>query len=346
MKSPQRASLMYGFSHFAVEVACFWMINSHFGDSPLWWCIAIMYDCLAFVPQLFIGMIADRFPKLKLGPAGLIAIAAALVIPMQVPAFIFLTIGNCMVHVAGAEYTLRGAEGKAAPSGVFVGMGSFGVFLGRYISSFLPSLSFLPSILILTSLALLLFIPLDNGEKEASGFDCASDSSKGVVVLLVIVTVIARSYIGYSIPTFWVKSQWQLFLLFAAMGVGKIAGGFLADCFGARRTAVVSLLAALPFLLFGENLIVISLIGVTLFSMTMSISLAILVSLFPDMLGFSFGITTVALFAGSLPSFFIRPSSYNAQCIVVTALTAVAVLAFAFSSKNQKTNISGKRSKV
>lgn len=336
MRASNKASLLYGFAHFAVEVACFWFVNSRFGDSPLWWCIAILYDCLAFVPQIFIGIIADRFPKLKLGPAGLIATAAALVIPFGVPAFIFLTIGNCMVHVAGAEHTLRDSGGRAAPSGLFVGMGSFGVFLGRFIASAVPSLSFLPALLILIALALLLFIPLDNAQKPASGFDCARDVSEGAVVGLIFVTVLARSYIGYSIPTLWVKSQWQLFLLFAAMGVGKIAGGFFADRFGVRRVAIVSLCAALPFLLLGEKLIAVSLVGVVLFSMTMSLSLAVLTSLYPAKPGFAFGITTVGLFVGSLPAFFVRPATHTAQCIVVTVLTVLAVLAFALASKNQK----------
>lgn len=50
----------------------------------------------------------------------------------------------------------------------------------------------------------------------------------------------------------------------------------------------------------------ISLVGVMFFSMTMSITLAILVSVLKKTPGLAFGLTTIGLFLGTAPIFFIK----------------------------------------
>jgi hypothetical protein len=59
------------------------------------------------------------------------------------------------------------------------------------------------------------------------------------------------------------------------MGFGKALGGIISDLIGVRKTAIISTVGALPFLLFGDNYMIISLLGVLMFSMTMSITLAL-----------------------------------------------------------------------
>ena len=73
----------------------------------------------------------------------------------------------------------------------------------------------------------------------------------------------------------------------------------------------------------------ISLIGVMFFSMTMSITLAILVSKLKKMPGVAFGLTTIGLFLGTLPVFFIRISMiYNIILIVVASILCAILLGY------------------
>ncbi|MBR5540266.1 MAG: hypothetical protein IKU56_02680, partial [Clostridia bacterium] len=103
--------------------------------------------------------------------------------------------------------------------------------------------------------------------------------------------------------------------------------GVLADRIGYRKTTVISLLVGLPFLLCGNKLMWVSLVGVGLFSMTMSLTVAVLVSRFPKMPCFSFGITTVALFLGTAPAFLVRPTSMVAHIVIVSVLSIAAFFA-------------------
>ena len=146
-----------------------------------------------------------------------------------------------------------------------------------------------------------------------------------IIILLAVFVVIVRGYMGYGIPTSWNKTVFQTILLYFAMGTGKALGGILSDWIGIRKTAVISILLALPFLLFGDNLMLISLIGVLMFSMTMSITLAILVSVLKNKPGLAFGLTTIGLFLGTVPIFFIKLSTlYN--CIVIGVFSIICLI--------------------
>lgn len=319
---------LYAFVHFSLEIACFYMLFSRFSASPLWWGLALLYDALAFLPQSMWGAILDRFPKLPMGIVGGILTFSALLIPWPLPALLIISLGNAMVHISGAQATLCGANGKLAPSGIFVGGGSWGVIAGQMLAlSGWAHALWIPLVCMAFSLVLMGWIRNSRRlDEPAAGFHVAADLPTAPLVLLTFLVVTARAYVGYAIPTAWNKAAWQAVLLFVCMGIGKAAGGIAADRFGARPTAMYSLLVALPFLLWGDSVMVISLVGVALFNMTMPLALAILVSRFPDNPGLSFGITTIGLFVGSVPAFFIRPQGAVAQ-ILVFVLTLIAWLA-------------------
>ena len=70
----------------------------------------------------------------------------------------------------------------------------------------------------------------------------------------------------------------------------------------------------------------ISLIGIALFSMTMAVTLALIVSRLRHYPGIAFGFTTLGLFAGSLPFFFYRVQSVTVNDIIITLLTVPCVV--------------------
>lgn len=333
--SAQKFGVIYAYIHFAVEVACFFLLYQRFECGVYGAVYMLLFDALAFVPQSFLGIINDRFPKFNMGLTGSLLMLASFFIPVDLISLFCLTIGNAMLHVSGAQYTLHGADGKLGPVGTFVGGGSFGVVTGRLLAGIGSEWAvFVPVGLMLISLVLTAFLPKRYEQiSDCHKFNAGADKSVGLVVFLAFVVVCVRSYIGYAIPTGWNKSAVQTVALFVFMGLGKIAGGFLADKIGYRKTAVLSLGLSLPFLVFGNSVMWLSLIGVAMFSMTMALTVGVIVSKIPDMPGLAFGITTVALFLGLLPAFFVRPQTLAEHQITVLILNAVALLALVKSIK-------------
>lgn len=111
----------------------------------------LMYNLLAFAPQVFLGAAADLFAgrerrqtakRLSAGPyssnvymaaamSGALLVFAGAVISMPMQAEICLVaLGNSLFHVGGGGYTLHNSRGRAAWAGVFVGPGSLGLALG------------------------------------------------------------------------------------------------------------------------------------------------------------------------------------------------------------------------
>lgn len=329
------AGLLFFYVHFVTEVLCFFLLGKTARDSVLLWLIPLAYDMLAFVPQSLIGAIGDRFPKLPTGVIGLALMAAAIgLFPfLSSPwiSLVLLCIGNGCTHIAGAEATLRSANGRLSPAAIFVSGGSFGVITGKLLSK-----TALPGwVLILFALTAVPFSLLAREDRldadRADPCPCAAfrvhnTKLKPVwIVLLSVLIVAVRGYMGYGIPTSWNKTTVQTVLLFVTMGVGKGAGGILADRFGVRRTAMVSAALALPFLLCGDRHMLVSLVGVMLFSMTMSVTLALLVSVLPDAPGLAFGLTTIGLFLGTAPIFFFKFTTVAANCIMISVLTVLCL---------------------
>ncbi|MBQ6266295.1 MAG: hypothetical protein IJK64_00830 [Clostridia bacterium] len=331
---------LYFYVHFVTEVVCFFALGRLAGDSAYLWIMPLVYDALAFVPQSLIGAWSDRHPRCSFGLIGLALLSAASLLFLlpgktaAVIALIVLCIGNACTHVNGAEVTLRSAAGHLAPSAIFVSGGSFGVITGRLLAkTALPI--WVMAVFALTAIPFVLLAEYDRRAADKTARPCAafryaSEKVPAVAVILVaVLIVIVRGYMGYGIPTAWKKTVLQTVLLYVAMGVGKAAGGLLADRFGVKRVALFSAAAALPFLLLGDEHMLISLIGVMFFSMTMSITLALLVSVLPEAPGLAFGLTTIGLFLGTAPIFFFKFTTVRANGIIIAALTLLCLIGMA-----------------
>lgn len=327
--SSLKIGFIYSYIHFAVEVACFYFLFSRLSESPLWWGLALLFDALAFVPQGFIGILADKYPRFNYGLLGCLIILISLVLPFDIIALVILCIGNALVHIGGAQQTLRTSGGKIAPTSVFVGGGSFGVITGQLLGVLSNEILLLiPILLIVFSIIILVFVSQRYKIKIRKWkIDITTKLSPLTILFIAFIIIAIRAYIGYAIPTEWRKTEFQAILLFFIMGIGKISGGFFADTIGYFKTTLISSVIALPFLLFGNSYMILSLIGVGLFSMTMPITISILVSKSPKQPCFSFGVTTIALFVGTFPAFFIRPTTLIAHQLTVLFLIIIATIA-------------------
>lgn len=321
---------LYFYIHFVTEIVCFYFLNLITDGSSIIWLIPFIYDGLAFVPQSIIGYINDKFPKLNTGIIGCILLFLGLVIYISLKSvflsIIIICLGNCFLHISGAENTLRNSKGKLSHSAIFVGGGSFGVITGKLLSDVISIYWLIP--LIITMIP---FIMLANTYRENSTIDFNYHNKKinyGLIIILMVFVVAVRGYMGYGIPTSWNKTVLQTILLYFTMGIGKALGGILSDIFGIKKIAIISTLLAIPFLCFGDNYMLISLIGVMIFSMTMSITLAVLTSVLKNTPGLAFGLTTIGLFLGTAPIFFIKITNqlFNNILLIILSLICTMIL--------------------
>ena len=334
--------ILYFIIHFIIEITSFYIVSSYI-DTNLVWILALMYDFFAFVPQGIFGYLKDKGIKTNFTIIGMILSTLSLILLYfnlnAILVILVLSIGNCMIHIQGAETTLRTSNGQMAPSAIFVSGGSFGVITGKILAMYnVP----IPFVIIIN---LLMLIPIaicnkyvyliDDKNLEKYNFSNKNINSK-VIITLAVFVVIVRAYMGYGIPTTWNKTLIQTILLYCSMGIGKAMGGILIDSIGIKKTALLSTIGSLPFLLFGNNVMAISLIGIMMFSMTMAVTLGLIVLEIKKYPGVAFGFTTVGLFLGSLPVFVFKINSILINCLMVTILTVASIIVLSIICRKEK----------
>lgn len=130
-----------------------------------------------------------------------------------------------------------------------------------------------------------------------------------LVCAALLFAVAVRSFGGFLCDFPWKTGAAEALLLAAACAGGKAAGGFLADRFGIRVVALVSIpLSGLLTVLFSGSM-ALSLAGQFLLNLTMPLTLHLLYAALPEAPGFSFGLAASMLAVGygaarsvSLPS--------------------------------------------
>ena len=329
LKQPNiKVGYLYFYVHFITEVLCFYVLSKVIGNSIILWMMPFVYDAFAFVPQSIIGYFSDKHPKVNLGIIGVVLLVFGFVlflINISYIAIIIVCLGNAFIHVSAAEATLRSSNGNLSHSAIFVSGGSFGVITGKLFAK--TSISYI--FLAIIGLTMIPFIMLADRYKknDTNKFNYHNKNINPLlIILLAVFVVIVRGYMGYGIPTSWNKTVIQTILLYVSMGIGKALGGILSDTFGMRKIAIISVLGSLPFLLFGDNYMLISLLGIAMFSMTMSITLGLLVSVLKKTPGLAFGLTTIGLFLGTAPIFFIRLNTFLVSAIVISISTLICLI--------------------
>lgn len=299
---------VYFIIHLLVEVICFSFLGRKVGVTGAL-LLTILFDFLAFVPQGLIGVLNAVRKKLDIGTMGVLLMLGGILIWSDTAAWrVFLGIalialGNAFLHECGAVATVVNGEGKLFPGALFVAGGSFGVVTGKFLSG---NAAIIPICLIsLTVIEILVLLTnrywLYEDVQYPEYHLVRPEVNADMVIFSVVLITAVRSFLAYAIPISWNKEWWQSFLLFFLMGMGKAVGGWCSDRFGARETGVVSSLLSIPFLVWGDKMMVVSIVGVFLFSMTMSITFGMALSVPGMWPGVAFGVTTIGLFLGLMP---------------------------------------------
>ena len=317
----------YFFIHGLMEVVCFSILYDKFGLG-LSFIVAIVYDYFAFATQGLVGQLNSVFRKVDIGSIGVVLMTISIFMTraenetVALAGIAVLGLGNAFLHEAGAIATTICSEGKLFPSALFVGGGSFGLIIGQTLGAAGISHYVLLAIMVVIEALVLITNKLWLTEGPIPKFSLVKAKEADWVIILVAFAVTAvRSFIGYAIPISWKKELWQAFLLFFIMGIGKVVGGYLADRFGAKRVGVWASVLSIPFLLAGNQIMWISIIGVFLFSLTMSITFGMLLSVIKNNPGLAFGVTTLALFVGMLPVLLFGSFGMTINSILVVVLS-------------------------
>lgn len=338
MEKQSRSGLQIGgiyfIIHLLVEITSFATLYKFFGKPGIALMVAFMYDAFAFATQGLFGELMNRYKKIDYGTVGNLLMAAGVLLINRTGSaygIIIVALGNAVLHECGAVFTVEKSAGKLFPSALFVGGGSFGVIIGQIIGMKNVSLWAILTVIIATEIFVIAGnIFVKRTPKIMRKYDIVKETSSFWLICAVAFFITAvRSYMGYSIPISWRKEIWQGILLFFMMGFGKIFGGYACDRWGARKTGIVTSLACIPFLIFGENLMVVSIIGIFIFSMTMPITFGMFLCVVKDNPGLAFGGTTLGLFAGTLPVFLGWNTSPAVNCVMVILLSIACAFGFA-----------------
>ena len=185
---------LWFFIHFALEIICYQFYYFYFGNAVIAGLLALIYDILAFAPQLFIAFLAEKFPKMSCGIVGAVMVLAGGAcgfVPnetVKITGFLVLSLGNAFVHVGGAEATVYRCQNKIAPSAIFIAGGALGVVTGRLLGQY--SVPFIIGWLIMLVFSAL--IPL-------------SDKFKGERITPAIKMADAKKPLAFSFKPKWIS---------------------------------------------------------------------------------------------------------------------------------------------
>jgi len=295
--------------------------------------IALMigsYDFLAFAGQALIGFGVDKLRLYKstilLGIA-LTALSVVLMLSHPFTAMVVAALGNALFHVGAGAISLNTTPGRATDPGIFVAPGALGLGLGLWLGKsgntllwpFLLALALSFVIAVKSSLPVMEFsskpkLPSIRGAKA--------------VLLLLLVSVGIRAFVGFAATYESPKIPMISFGLAFAAFAGKALGGILSDQLGWIRTSVGALLISAPFVAFGGSNGSIVMVGMFFFQMTMPVTLTAVYALMPARPGLAFGLCSLSLIVGSFVSFYdpwrVYYTSYTLLGLIL--LSALSIL--------------------
>jgi MFS transporter, FSR family, fosmidomycin resistance protein len=329
---------IYGVVHALVDAACVIAVvrtsrGSYVGDLGAFWIVA-GYDLLAFGLQFPLGLLVDRLRLARLSMIVGAAMAAVVLAPgplAPMATLVVAGVGNALFHLGAGGIVLRSAGGRAAPAGVFVAPGALGLGLGMWMGRTGRGSTF--PIYVALAFAVIALITLDrpvekSAPNQAGGQPAVLPWLSLLMLLLVVVAV--RSFVGFG-ACFQCPGGLAVAIGLPVAGfLGKLVGGVAADRLGWLRASAGALLLSLPLIAFSGGSLVLALPGVLLFQSTMAVTLAAVYALMPRWPATAFGLPSLALIAGSLPTFFPAGKQLfgrSAFVLLIAASTAILALA-------------------
>lgn len=314
MKQSLRITATYSVIHFLVDFSSIAVLTglvlpSVSDKSELILCM-LLYNAFAFAFQLPLGVFGDYLDKnALLATFGCALVGAACFIPNIFGICVAAGLGNACFHVGGGIDVLNISNHKATLPGIFVAPGAFGLFLSVLaVNKGFKSFYLLTFLMLLCAAVLLgLYETMKNNYRihnTVPVVDLKFDGKKLAMATLLVGTILLRSYMG-TLLNYGFKTKLSLAALFVTgIVLGKALGGIIGDRFGWLKTGAVTLSLASVLFVFSFKSPAAAIFAVFLFNMTMPITLTALANSLKLGKGFAFGLTTFALFLGTLPFIF------------------------------------------
>lgn len=303
--------------HALVDALCacsvFLLSPAMQGSSYLW--LFITYNCMAFLTQPLVGIWLDnkdqRLWQLWLSVALLLggACLCLLSVPSVVCAFLTVTLigaGNSLFHVFAGKYVAHSTANDIRHLGIFVSSGALGLAIGTYFSS-ITSLGCIIALMMLLMLlcrrkSMIRKYPMtDDWRKRCrlnTGESSAVTHKEGLLCFLLLV-VLFRSFLGSMKGEASALDMPYLAVISMLLAVvGKATGGFLARKAGVWHFLSISLLIAGACFLLGFYHGVFLLLMVLFINFTMPLTLHLANRIYPQRLGFAFGMLAAMLAPG------------------------------------------------
>lgn len=314
-------------AHFLVDWTCVCALYSGGEKSPALAVAVVLYNTLAFSTQCVVGLLLDvPARKRRLVPfcgmwqvAGMFLVVLGALAPAGlIPKVIVFALGNSLFHVAGGMVTLEKSSGKAAPLGVFVAPGAFGVTLG----TLWPQMRTWAAILLALAAAACAAVykrkgaAEDNANSESSG-GLALPKIPVLPVVLLTAAVAVRAIGGSAAEFTWKSGAAEALLLTLFVFLGKSLGGLASDRTGAGRLSSVTIPVAALLTAFLASSMPASLIGQLLLNLSMPVTLWLLYRLMPQDPGLAFGLAASALWPGTIFGMYIKLTGPAAKALII-----------------------------
>jgi FSR family fosmidomycin resistance protein-like MFS transporter len=267
--------------------------------------LVVFYNALAFGLQLPLGWLADRFRAYRpAAVAGLVLTLIGVGIGALEPhaATALTGAGNALYHVGAGAIVLRQWPGRAAGPGLFVAPGALGLAAGIQLG--LAGFPCREGLLLALAAAagMLACVRLPVPQPPASDTNRSARRILAIAVILLFVSVASRSLVGDFLAGPWRGTAVAWFLMAAAVA-GKALGGAAADRWGWKIVPVAALLLMVPCLGGAAGAAPVAVLGMLLLQTTMAVTLAAMGVALPKRPGVAFGLPSLALLLGSVPSF-------------------------------------------
>jgi FSR family fosmidomycin resistance protein-like MFS transporter len=362
---------LYGLGHLAVDAACaailYGIIRTDHASADTAWTLVLIYNLLAFGTQAFLGSIVDTLhaPRLSAVLGCALTAGATPAAPFSpLLAVCIAGIGNSLFHVGGGAICLTIAPGRAAPAGLFVAPGAVGLALGMSSTAARPGTTWPWAAALLILGAVMLLRPSPRSDCGSHPLDetdrtppVARNWLRAALLLLMFViavravcgTTIAGAWKGHATTPLLLATTTALFgeelariatvqamsLLFATTAaLGKGLGGLVADRLGWLRVTLIAVLACIPLIPAVANTAWLALAAMLLLQATTGVTLAAISRLFPARPAFAFGLTSLAVLIGSVPSIgHWQPAFSTRTPTTLLLLASAAALAIALRGR-------------
>ena len=286
--------------HFMTDFICAFAVYSMLAEGKM--VQVVLYNFCAFVLQMPLGLRADVIRSRRREDNSMIFIGASIILTLSAlldsPVWVF-GLGNALFHVGGGVITMHedaenNFEGRGL--GTFVAPGAIGLFLGGVLASGSVRARIL-IVAVMTVLFVFLYLEVRKNNPARENEMPVLDEDGLLAILLTLLVVIIRSYVGFAVVFDWKKGFLIGLISVMCVAGGKTLGGFIKPVLEYRPTVLVTLIiAAISYLL--GNSPVFGLLALLTFNMTMPITLCVLAERMKYLEGFAFGILTFGLFIG------------------------------------------------